>query len=100
MELPGTFWEDTKVEKKDIKKESKRVETRTTDFKLRHGAAGGILPQEASKEAEEIRAGTVRRGTVSIAIRGQCQQSGNWPHLQSPQVHLQVKQLHLHVLVI
>lgn len=29
---------------------------------------------------------------MSVAIRGQCEQPGNWPHIQSPQIHLQVKQ--------
>lgn len=58
-----------------------------------HGAARGILPQEASEEAEESRAGPVGWGTVPVTIRGQCQQPSNWPHLQSPQVHLQVKQI-------
>lgn len=58
-----------------------------------HGAAGGVLPQEAPEEAEEIRARPVRRGSVSDAVGGQRQQPGDWPHLQSPQVHFQVTQV-------
>lgn len=55
-----------------------------------HGAPGGILSQEAPEEAEESGSGPVRRRSVPVSIRGQRQQSGNWPHLQSPQVHFQV----------
>lgn len=58
-----------------------------------HGAAGGVLPQEAPEEAEEIRSRPVRRGSMSDAVGGQRQQPGDWPHLQSPQVHLQVTQV-------
>lgn len=95
------FWGFTKTRRKNrkeeySKEESSRVETTIKWTLIRgYGAAGGVLPQETPEEAEESRAGPVRRGTMSVTFRGQCQQLGNRPHLQSPEVHLQVKQVNV-----
>lgn len=72
------------------KKRIESSEVRRRVLNRCHGSPGGILSQEAPEEAEESGAGPVRRCSVSVPVRSQCQQSGNWPHLQSPQVHLQV----------
>ena len=40
------------------------------DFESNHGAAGGVLPQEAPEEAEKSRAGPVGWGIVQVAVGG------------------------------